>query len=82
MNWHASKCANDHQGLVIDSDTGASFHIMDKGSPDDTPEEFQWQMYGVADIGYGGEHGYMCLPEMLGAGAELDFRFTPKRITT
>ena len=50
----------------------------DKGSPDDTPAERQWQAFGLADLfGDGGETGYICLPEWLANGAELDFHFQP-----
>ena len=50
----------------------------DKGAPGDTPEEFQSQMFGLADLfGDGGELGYISLPELLRVNAELDFHFTP-----
>ena len=50
----------------------------DKGAPGDTPEEFQSQMFGLADLyGDGGELGYISLPELLRVNADLDFHFTP-----
>jgi len=61
----------------------AQFHIteLDKGAPDDSPEQFQWQMFGLSDLfGDGGELGYICLPELHGCHAELDFHYTPQTL--
>lgn len=53
----------------------------DIGCEDDTPEMFQSQAFGHADLfGDGGELGYICLPEWLQNRAELDFHFTPKTL--
>ena len=38
----------------------------------------QHQAFGLANLGYGGELGYLSLPELLAAGAELDLHFTPR----
>jgi len=54
---------------------------LDKGAPDDTDEEFQWQMFGSANLGYGAELGYINLPELRSNHVELDFHFTPKRLS-
>lgn len=61
---------------------GCDFYITEKdaGSPDDAPEQFQSQAFGLADLGYGPELGYISLPEILDAGAELDLYFTPRTL--
>lgn len=59
----------------------AHFYITekDKGAATDTPEEFQSQAWGLADLfNDGGECGYISLPEILRAGAELDLHWTPR----
>jgi len=61
----------------------ANFYITEKdcGSDDDTPEEFQSQAYGLADLFRdGGEIGYISLPEIFQSNAELDFYWTPKSL--
>lgn len=51
----------------------------DKGSPDDAPEDFQSQAFGLADLfGDGGELGYINIGEIIKARGELDFYWTPK----
>jgi hypothetical protein len=40
----------------------------------------QSQAFGLADLGYGGEMGYISLIEITGLGAELDFHWTPKTL--
>jgi hypothetical protein len=57
----------------------ADFYITekDKGSPDDSPEDYQSQAFGYADLGFGAEGGYISLPEILAAGAELDLHWDP-----
>jgi hypothetical protein len=61
---------------------GADWYIteLDKGSPDDLPDSFQSQAYGQANLGYGPETGYISIPELLRAGVELDFHFTPQTL--
>lgn len=54
---------------------------LDKGASTDTPEEFQWQMFGVANIGFGGGKGYICLPELLQNACDLDLYWTPKPLS-
>lgn len=61
----------------------ASWWITEKdaGSPDDPPEVRgqQLQAFGLADLFQdGGELGYISIAEILEAGGELDFHFTPK----
>lgn len=38
------------------------------------------QAFGLADLGYGGEIGYISIEELISAGVELDFHFSPKTI--
>ncbi len=46
-----------------------------------TPEEpGQRQAFGLADLGYGGELGYISIPELVTAGVELDLYFEPKTL--
>ena len=60
----------------------ADWHIteLDKGAPDDTPEQFMTQCFGRANL-FGdpstGEWGYISIPEVVQCGAELDFHWTP-----
>lgn len=44
------------------------------------PEEKNWQCFGMVDLGYGPELGYVCLPEILDAGMEMDLYWTPTTI--
>jgi len=37
----------------------------------------QLQAFGLVDLGHGPEFGYISIPDILAAGAELDFHFTP-----
>jgi hypothetical protein len=53
---------------------------LDKGSPDDAPEDYQAQAWGKVDLGYGAESGYISLPELLAAGMELDLHWHPRPI--
>lgn len=48
------------------------FYITEKDM-----EAEQLQAFGLADLGYGGELGYISLKEILAAGAELDLCFEP-----
>ena len=40
------------------------------------------QAFGIADIGHGPELGYISIPEILAAGAELDLHWTPTTVGT
>ncbi len=40
------------------------------------------QSYGIRDIGYGFSAGYICITEMVEAGAQLDLHFTPAPLST
>ena len=46
-----------------------------------TPEEpGQHQAFGLADLGYGGELGYISIVELVKAGVELDLYFKPRTL--
>jgi hypothetical protein len=45
----------------------------------DTTDE-QHQAFGLANLGYGPELGYISVQELIEAGAELDLHFQPKPI--
>ncbi|WP_292992642.1 hypothetical protein [Nitrosomonas sp.] len=51
------------------------WHITEKDMEDE-----QLQAFGLANIGYGGELGYISIEELIGAGVELDLYWTPKTI--
>lgn len=52
---------------------GADWYITEK---DMEPE--QRQAFGLCDIGYGGELGYVCIETLRLNNVELDLHFTPK----
>ena len=54
---------------------------LDKGAPGDTIAEYQCQAFGLTDLGYGPELGYVCLPEILSAGLEIDLHWTPQTVS-
>mgnify|MGYP006188513883 CR=1 FL=1 len=54
---------------------GANWYITEK----DVLKN-QHQAFGLADLGYGGEMGYISLIEITGLGVELDFHWTPKTL--
>lgn len=43
-------------------------------------ETEQLQAFGMADLGYGGELGYISIVELLECGAELDMHWKPKTL--
>lgn len=51
------------------------WHITEKDMEDE-----QLQAFGHADLGYGGELGYISIRELIDAGVELDLNWTPKTI--
>jgi hypothetical protein len=53
---------------------------LDKGAPDDAPEDYQSQAWGMVDLGYGPEVGYVSIPELLAAGMELDLYYKPQTL--
>jgi len=57
---------------------GMDWHITEKDSNPDG--QGQRQAFGLANLGYGAELGYISLPEILAAGAELDLHYTPRTL--
>jgi hypothetical protein len=54
---------------------GCDWYITEKDI-----EPAQHQAFGLADIGYGGELGYISIVELLQNDVELDFYFTPRTL--
>ena len=54
---------------------GMDWHITEKDM-----EFEQLQAFGLADLGYGAELGYIWLGEITSAGVELDLYWTPKTL--
>ena len=54
---------------------GCDWWIIERDS--DPDGEGQIQAFGIADLGHGGELGYINIPEILKHGAELDLHFAP-----
>lgn len=54
---------------------GGDWHITEKDMEDE-----QLQAFGLADLGYGGELGYINIQELIDTGVELDLYWTPKTI--
>lgn len=52
-----------------------NWYITEKDS-----EEEQLQAFGIADLGYGPEYGYISIKELLENGVELDFYYSPRTI--
>lgn len=56
-------------------------YITEKDAEEaEDPAEAQWQAHGYVHWAQNGPHlsmGYICLPEIFGSNAELDFHFTP-----
>lgn len=44
-------------------------------------ENEQLQAFGLANLGYGGELGYISIVEILECGAELDLYWTPQQLS-
>jgi len=64
---------------------GMDWYVTEKdaGSEDDSIKGIQEQAFGLADLGYGGEMGYISIEDLTNNGrnsAELDLYFTPKTI--
>jgi len=54
---------------------GADWYITEKDI--NTDGAGQLQAFGLVNLGDGPEFGYISIPDILAAGAELDFHFTP-----
>jgi len=59
--------------------SGADWYITEKDA-ETADEPGQHQAFGLADLGYGAELGYISIVELIATGAELDLHFTPKSI--
>ena len=55
---------------------GADWYITERDC-----ETEQLQAFGKADLGYGGELGYISLVEILKYGAELDLYWQPRKLS-
>jgi hypothetical protein len=51
---------------------------LDRGAEGDAPEDYQAQAFGLMDLGYGPELGYVSIRELIANGMELDLYWTPK----
>lgn len=47
---------------------------------EDSDGEGQIQAFGLADLGYGGELGYISIAELIALNVELDLHFTPSTL--
>ena len=56
--------------------SGCDWYVIEKDM-----ESEQHQAYGVANLGYGPEKGYVSIVEILAAGAELDLHFKPQPLS-
>ncbi len=56
----------------------ADWWIVEKDTDPDGAGQIQ--AFGIADLGYGPELGYISLPEILAAGAEMDLHWTPRTL--
>jgi hypothetical protein len=52
-----------------------NWYITEKDS-----EKEQVQAFGLADLGYGPEYGYISIEELLENGVELDFHYKPRTV--
>lgn len=52
--------------------------ITERDMGDGTADKSQHQAFGMVDLGYGPELGYISLPELFGSGVEIDLHWTPK----
>ena len=53
---------------------------LDMGAKGDTDADYQRQAFGMVDLGYGPELGYINIPELLANGLEVDLTWVPKAI--
>jgi hypothetical protein len=56
---------------------GMDFHITEKDMTSDTEQS---QAFGLANLGYGGELGYISIDEIVENGVELDLYWSPKML--
>ena len=53
---------------------------LDMGAKGDTEEDYQRQAFGLVDLGFGAELGYINIPELLANGLEVDLTWAPKTV--
>lgn len=58
---------------------GMDWYITEKDTDEDG--EGQQQAFGLADLGYGAELGYISIQELIDAGVELDLHFEPTALS-
>jgi len=54
--------------------------ITEKDKGDGSEDQEQHQAFGLADLGHGGELGYISVAELIENGVELDLNWTPKTL--
>lgn len=59
---------------------GMDFHITEKDAGDDGEDIRQHQTFGLANLGHGGELGYISIEELIFNGVELDLYWTPVKL--
>lgn len=57
---------------------GCDWHITEKDS--DSDQEGQIQAFGLANLGYGAELGYISIMELIENNVEIDLHWSPKTI--
>ena len=56
------------------------WYITEKDMGDGSGDLTQYQAFGLADLGYGPEFGYIGIEELKQCNVEIDLHFTPKPI--
>lgn len=59
---------------------GCDWYITEKDMGDGSGDTSQYQAFGLADLGWGSELGYISIVELIRNGVELDFHYTPQTI--
>jgi len=59
---------------------GMDWYITEKDKGDGPDDARQIQAFGLSDLGYGGELGYISIEELIENGIELDLFWTPKTL--
>lgn len=59
---------------------GMDWYITEKDKGDGSDDTRQIQAFGLADLGYGGELGYISIEELVENNVELDLYWTPKTL--
>lgn len=59
---------------------GCDWYITEKDMGDGSGDTSQYQAFGLADLGWGSELGYISIVELIRNGVELDLYYTPQTI--